>query len=60
MCFSTEASFIGGAIIVAIGVATIRKVHKPSQVVFASIPLFFGLQQIAEGLCGYRYKIQNM
>ncbi|MDD5184930.1 MAG: hypothetical protein PHS84_06670 [Paludibacter sp.] len=49
MCFSTEASFIGGVVVAAIGVATIRKVHKPSQLVFASIPLFFGLQQIAEG-----------
>jgi len=49
MCFSTEASFAGGIIISAIGIATIRKVHKPSQLVFASIPLFFGMQQIAEG-----------
>ena len=43
MCFSTEASFIGGAVIIAIGVATVRKVHKPSQLVFACIPLFFGI-----------------
>lgn len=49
MCFSPEASFAGGIIISAIGVATITKVHKPSQLVFASIPLFFGIQQIAEG-----------
>lgn len=49
MCFSTEASFAGGIIISAIGVATIRKVHKPSQIVFACIPLFFGIQQIVEG-----------
>ncbi len=49
MCFSPEASFAGGVIISAIGVATITKVHKPSQLVFASIPLFFGIQQIAEG-----------
>ena len=49
MCFSTEASFIGGAVIITIGVATVLKVHKPSQLVFACIPLFFGLQQIAEG-----------
>src|ERR1035437_7010341 len=49
MCFSTEASFAGGVIIAAIGVATLRKVHKPSQIVFASIPLFFGIQQIVEG-----------
>lgn len=50
MCFSAEASFAGGIIISAIGVVTVRKVHKPSQILFASIPLFFGLQQIAEGL----------
>ena len=50
MCFSAEASFAGGVIISAIGVATIREVHKPSQALFAGIPLFFGIQQITEGL----------
>lgn len=49
MCFSPEASFVGGIIISFIGVATIKKVHAPSQLVFASIPLFFGVQQFAEG-----------
>jgi hypothetical protein len=50
MCFSAEASFAGGVIISVIGVVTIKKVHNPSQIVFASIPLFFGLQQITEGI----------
>ena len=50
MCFSAEASFAGGVIISAIGVATIKKVHNPSQLIFASFPLFFGLQQFAEGV----------
>ena len=49
MCFSAGASFAGGVIISAIGVATVLKVHKPSQIVFASIPLFFGFQQFVEG-----------
>jgi hypothetical protein len=49
MCFSPEASFAGGIIISSIGVATIGKVHKPSQFLFASIPFFFGIQQIIEG-----------
>ena len=49
MCFSAEASFAGGIIISTIGIATVKKIHKPSQLVFASIPLFFGIQQIAEG-----------
>jgi len=50
MCFSPLASFLGGAVIASVGVATVRQVHKPSQVLFASIPLFFGFQQVAEGL----------
>jgi hypothetical protein len=49
MCFSPEASFAGGLIISSIGIATVSKVHKPSQILFASIPLFFGVQQIIEG-----------
>lgn len=50
MCFSPEASFAGGIIISSIGIATITKVHNSSQVLFASIPLFFGIQQIVEGV----------
>jgi hypothetical protein len=50
MCFSAEASFAGGAIIAAIGVVTVTKVHKHSQLLFACIPLFFGLQQVTEGI----------
>lgn len=49
MCFSAGASFIGGIVISGIGIATITKIHKPSQLIFGSIPLFFGIQQIAEG-----------
>ena len=50
MCFSATASFAGGIIITAIGVAVVTKIHKPSQLLFASIPLFFGLQQFTEGV----------
>ncbi len=38
-----------GVVLSAIGVATIRKAQKPSHLVFASIPLIFAVQQIAEG-----------
>ena len=48
MWFSPEDSFAGGNIISAIGIATIREVHKPSQIVFTSIPIFLGTQQIVE------------
>lgn len=50
MCFSAEASFAGGVIISAIGIVTVTKVHKPSQLVFACIPIFFGIQQVTEGI----------
>ena len=49
MCFSPEASFAGGFIISIIGIATVKQVHNRSQLIFASIPLFFGIQQFAEG-----------
>jgi hypothetical protein len=49
MCFSPEASFTGGVIISAIGVVTLKKIHRPSQILFACIPVFFGFQQFAEG-----------
>jgi hypothetical protein len=50
MCFSAGASFTGAAVISAIGVATVREVHKPSHKLFATIPLFFAFQQVAEGV----------
>jgi hypothetical protein len=49
MCFSAGASFASGIVISAIGVATVKEVYKPSQRVFAIIPLLFGIQQLAEG-----------
>jgi len=50
MCFSAEASFIAGAALTVIGVATIKKTTHKSQLWFASIPLVFGIQQLAEGV----------
>jgi hypothetical protein len=49
MCFSAEASFAGGLVISAIGIATVTKVQKRNQLLFACIPLFFGFQQFIEG-----------
>lgn len=49
MCFSPGASFAASAAIIAIGVVSIRKVQKPSQLLFAAIPFIFGVQQISEG-----------
>lgn len=50
MCFSAGASFTAGVLLTFTGTETIRKVHKPSQIGFAGIPLFFGIQQFVEGV----------
>ena len=50
MCFSAGASITAGVLLTFAGTETLRKVHKPSQIVFACIPLFFALQQFSEGV----------
>lgn len=49
MCFSTSASFGAGVVLSTIGVITFKKVEAKSQLVFASIPFIFAVQQISEG-----------
>lgn len=49
MCFSASASFIAGAALTVAGVASVSQVRKPVHLVFASMPLFFAIQQICEG-----------
>jgi len=50
MCFSAGASFTSSVLLTVVGVETLRKVHKPSQLAFAGITLFFAFQQFTEGL----------
>jgi hypothetical protein len=51
MCFSAEASFTVGAVLLPVGAycvqAAIRK--RPGYLGLAALPLFFGVQQIMEG-----------
>ena len=49
MCFSTAASFASGTILTIIGVVAIKKVTYKRQILFASIPFVFAIQQFAEG-----------
>jgi hypothetical protein len=49
MCFSAGASFGAGAVLSVVGLAAIKKAETPSQVLFASIPLIFSVQQVTEG-----------
>jgi hypothetical protein len=49
MCFSAGASFASGVVLSSIGIVAVKEAKKPSRLAFASIPLLFGIQQIAEG-----------
>jgi len=49
MCFSAGASITAGVLLTVVGTETLRKVHKPEQIAFASIPVVFAFQQFSEG-----------
>ena len=49
MCFSAEADFVSGAVIGAIGVATLAQVEKLRQIPIAALPLAFAAHQFTEG-----------
>lgn len=59
MCFSAAASFTGGGVISVIGIASMMKARKPTQKLFAGIPLLFGFQQCAEGILWTTLKSGN-
>lgn len=50
MCFSATASFTAGVMLTGIGIASIKKSTHKRQLLFASIPFMFGVQQFAEGI----------
>lgn len=50
MCFSAEASFVAGTVLSIAGIASVNITQKKSQIVFAAIPLLFGIQQLTEGV----------
>lgn len=49
MCFSAGASFTTAVVLTITGILTLFQVRARSQFLFALIPLFFALQQFAEG-----------
>jgi hypothetical protein len=50
MCFSASASFIAGASLSAVGVATLKRTERTAELPLAMIPLLFGIQQLTEGV----------
>lgn len=50
MCFSASASFIASGVLAVIALATLASVKERKWLSVALIPLFFAIQQFAEGL----------
>ncbi len=50
MCFSAETSFTAGVILVGAGLVLIKKFVGHKEIFLALIPLFFGIQQLSEGV----------
>lgn len=52
MCFSAEASFAAAALLVPAGAIGIRRAYQSDRryLAFAALPVYFGLQQLFEGL----------
>lgn len=50
MCFSAPASFISATILGTIGVLTLKQAPNRASYILASFPLFFGIQQLIEGI----------
>lgn len=49
MCFSAEASFTAGVVLLIVGAATVRRARVRSEAPYAWIPVLFGIQQLLEG-----------
>ena len=49
MCFGPIASFSSAVVLTTIGTATIKKIRRKKDLLFASLPLLFGAHQMAEG-----------
>lgn len=50
MCFSAQASFIASAALFGMSLLISKQVKRPEHKLFARIPLFFAIQQAAEGV----------
>lgn len=50
MCFSAQASFVVGVGLLGLGAATVKRVRGQRELLYACIPLLFGIQQLLEGM----------
>ena len=58
MCFSATASFSTGAVLLGLGALTLKSVSRPRELLFASIPLLFAIQQLSEGVIWLTFRYE--
>jgi hypothetical protein len=49
MCFSPDADFTAGAVLVGVGALTLSRVRERRELIVGALPLLFGLHQLVEG-----------
>ena len=49
MCFSATANFVGSGVLGAVGVVTLTRVKHRRELLFAALPMLFGVHQFIEG-----------
>lgn len=52
MCYSAGASFVGVAVISAVGVATVKEAGHPSRLAFGAFPCCSGFNRSPKVSCG--------
>ncbi len=60
MCFSATASFVAGTALSTVGVATIKMSSTKRELPFAAVPLFFGVQQLIEGMIWLSFRGESL
>ena len=60
MCFSATASFSAGALLIVIGMLTLKSARRPRELTFAAIPLLFAIQQLIEGVIWLTFRVDAL
>lgn len=50
MCYSAEASFVAAVALIVTGIVLVVRCYNSKKLFLALIPIFFGIQQFAEGI----------
>ncbi len=58
MCFSATASFTAGAVLLGVGMLTLKAARRPREWPFAAIPLLFAIQQLIEGVIWLTFRVE--